>query len=146
MPVMWMGNVNMYILLCFPSYVSPFKGHWFPVPIDNETFFGPSVPSRVQLKCDGTRWRTGGKWRGNWQMEWVASTLLTTSELGVSSITTADAHTSAVSSRLNWHPCRFKWTHLFRQKMKSGFCACTITFQMQSSTFKDYWLPFTKEK
>ena len=29
------------------------------------------------------------KWRGNWQMEWVASTLHTTSEHGVSSITTA---------------------------------------------------------
>ena len=45
-----------------------------------------------------------GKWRGNWRMEWVASTLHTTSELGVSSITTADAHTSAASSRLNWCP------------------------------------------
>ena len=45
-----------------------------------------------------------GKWRGNWRMEWVASTLHTTSEHGVSSITTADAHTSAASSRLNWSP------------------------------------------
>jgi len=31
-------------------------------------------------------------------VEWVASTLHTTSERGVSSITTADAHTSAASS------------------------------------------------
>jgi len=37
-------------------------------------------------------------------MQWVASTLHTTSEYGVSSITTADAHTSAASSRLNWRP------------------------------------------
>jgi len=37
-------------------------------------------------------------------MEWVASTLHTTSEHGVSSITTAGAHTSAASSRLNWRP------------------------------------------
>jgi len=43
-----------------------------------------------------------GKWRGNWRMQWVASTLHTTPEHGVSSITTADAHTSAASSRLNW--------------------------------------------
>ena len=57
-----------------------------------------------------------GKWRGNWRMEWVASTLHTTSELDVSSITTADAHTSAASSRLNWRPCRFKWTRPFRRK------------------------------
>jgi len=45
-----------------------------------------------------------GKWRGNWRMKWVASTIHTTSEHGVSSITTADAHTSAASSRLNWRP------------------------------------------
>ena len=46
-----------------------------------------------------------GKWRGNWRMQWVASTLHTTSEHVVSSITIADAHTSAASSRLNWrHP------------------------------------------
>jgi len=71
-----------------------------------------------------------GKWRGNWRMEWVAGTLHTTSEHGVSSITTADAHTSAASSRLNWRPRRFKWTRPFRRKTKSGFCACVIAFQL----------------
>jgi len=45
-----------------------------------------------------------GKWRGKWRMEWVASTLHTTSKHEVSRITTADAHTSAASSRLNWRP------------------------------------------
>ena len=30
---------------------------------------------RVQLKRDGTRSRTGGEVKGNWRMEWVASTL-----------------------------------------------------------------------
>jgi len=45
-----------------------------------------------------------GKWRGNWRMEWVASTLHTTSQNGVSGITTSDAHTSADSSQLNWRP------------------------------------------
>ena len=45
-----------------------------------------------------------GKWRGNWRMVWVASTLHTTSEHVVSSITTADAHNSAGSSRPNWRP------------------------------------------
>jgi hypothetical protein len=81
-----------------------------------------------------------GKWRGNWQMEWVVSTLYTTSERGVSSITTADAHTSAASSRLNWGPCRFKWTRPFRRSTKSVFCACAITFQTQSTS----WSVFTK--
>jgi len=74
-----------------------------------------------------------GKWRGNWRMEWVASTLHTISEHGVSSITTADAHTSAASSRLTWRPRRFKWTRPFRRKKKSGFCACGITFQLAST-------------
>ena len=45
-----------------------------------------------------------GKWRGNWRMEWLCSTLHTTSEHGVSSITTADALISAAGSRLNWRP------------------------------------------
>jgi len=75
-----------------------------------------------------------GKWRGNWRMEWVASTLHTTSEHGASSITTADEHTSAASSRLNWRPRRFKWTRPFRRKTKSGFCACAITFQPAPTT------------
>jgi len=77
-----------------------------------------------------------GKWRGNWRMEWLTSNLHTTSEHGVSSIptiSTADAHTSAASSRRNWRPCRFKWTRPFCRKTKSGFCACAITFQTQSS-------------
>jgi hypothetical protein len=74
-----------------------------------------------------------GEWRGNWWMEWVVSTLHTTSEYGLSSITTADAHTSATSSRLNWRPRRFKWTRPFRWKTKSGFCVCAITFQTQST-------------
>jgi len=75
-----------------------------------------------------------GKWGGNWRMEWVASTLHTTSEHGVSSITTADTHTSAANSRLNWRPRRFKWTRPFCRKTKSSFCACAITFQTQSTT------------
>jgi hypothetical protein len=74
-----------------------------------------------------------GKWRGNWRMEWVASTLHTSSEHGASSITTADAHTSAASSRLNWRPRRFKWGRPFRRKTKSGFCGCVITFETQST-------------
>jgi len=74
-----------------------------------------------------------GKWRGNWRMQWVAITLHTTSEHGVSSITTADAHTSAASSRLNWRLRRFKWTRPFRWKTKCGFCACAIIFQTQST-------------
>ena len=81
-----------------------------------------------------------GKWRGNWRMEWVASTLHTISERRVSSITTGDAHTSVASSRLNWRPHQFKWTRPFHRKTKSGFCACAITFQTQSATSSNiFW-------
>jgi len=48
-------------------------------------------------------------------MEWVASNLHTASEHGVSISTTADAYTSAASSRLNWRPHLFKWTRPFRR-------------------------------
>jgi hypothetical protein len=64
-------------------------------------------------------------------MEWVASTLHTTSEHGVSSITTADPHTSAASSRLNWTPSppanlnglvRFaEWRNLVSEPVPSRF-------------------------
>jgi len=66
-------------------------------------------------------------------MEWVASTLHNTSEHGVSSITTADVHTSAASSQLNLCPRQFKWARPFRRKTSSGFCACVIIFQMKST-------------
>ena len=105
-----------------------------------------------------------GKWRGNWRMEWVASPRHTTSEHGLSNITIAYARTSAACSWLNWRPCRFnplnaelnpicqllallggativvvsrlrvKWSLPFLRKMKSGFCACAITFQTNSTT------------
>jgi len=83
----------------------------------------------VMAHCDTRE----GKWRGNWRMQCLAITLHTTSEHGVCSITTADAHTSAVSSRLNRSPRRFKWTRPFRRKTKSDFCACAITFQLASN-------------
>ena len=81
-------------------------GHWW-----NDTDKGwPKYSKTKQLSVESS-WNVmahgdarEGKLRGNWRMEWVASTLHTTSEHGVSSIITADAHTSAASSRLNWRP------------------------------------------
>ena len=74
-----------------------------------------------------------GNWSGNWRMEWVASTLHTNSEHGLSSVTNADAHTSAARCRINWWIRQFKWTRLFRRKAKSVFSRCAITFQTQST-------------
>ena len=76
-----------------------------------------------------------GKWRGNWRMDWVASTLHTTSEHGVSSITTADAHTSAASSRLNWRPpADLNGLVRFAERRNLVSAACAITFQLTSTT------------
>jgi len=106
---------------------------------------------RGMCNCRNSSWNViakddarEGKWRGNWRMECVASTLHTTSEHGLSSITTADAHTSAASSWLNWRPRRFKWIRPFRRKTKSGFCACAITFQLASTVVALWkrWLLF----
>jgi len=58
-------------------------------------------PATVQVKCDGTRRRTGGEVKGKLANGVGSQYSHTTSEHGVSSITTADAHTSAASSRLN---------------------------------------------
>jgi len=95
------------------------------------------VDSSWNVMAHGDAWE--GKWRGNWWMEWVASTPYTTSEHGVSSIATADAHTSAASSRLNWRPHRFKWTRPFRPKTKSSFYTCAITFQMARTAWPRTW-------
>jgi len=66
-----------------------------------------------------------GNWRGNWRMQWVASTLHTTSEHGVSSITTADAHTSAASSRLNWRPAAYL-NGLFRSSVRRNVVSARV--------------------
>ena len=114
------------LIHCEPKYARKFKDFYFVFDV----YPTLHIYIAVQLKCGDTR---EGKWRGNWRMEWVASTLHTTSEHGVSSITTADAHTSAASSRLNWRPHRFKWTSPFRRKTKYGFCACAFKFPTQST-------------
>jgi hypothetical protein len=79
-------------------------------------FMLQGICSRVRLKPDGTRWRTGGEVKGKLVNGVGSQYSHTTSERGVSSITNADAHTSAASSRLNRRPCRFKWTRPFRRK------------------------------
>jgi hypothetical protein len=102
---------------------------WTP-PAGKNTDITVDSNWNVMANCDARV----GKWRGNWRMEWVASTLHTTSEHGVSSITTADAHTSAASSRLNWRPpADLNGLVHFARKTKSGFCARAITFQLAST-------------
>jgi len=56
---------------------------------------------RVETESDSTRRSTGGEVKGKEANGVGSQHLCTVSEHGLSSITTADAHTSAASSRLN---------------------------------------------
>jgi hypothetical protein len=94
----------------------------------------------LRSECGGTLWRKGGEVKGKLANGVGSQYSHKTSERGVSSITNADAHTSAASSRLNWLPRRFKWTRPFRRKTKCGFCACAIRFQTSSTACLKYLL------
>ena len=98
--------------------------HTFGAAVQNLVSIATWDLCRVRLEPDGTRWRTGGEVKGKLANGVGSQYSHTTSKHGVSSITNADAHTSAASSRLNWCPRRFKWTRPFQRKMKAGFCAC----------------------
>jgi len=94
---------------------------------------------RALSEPGGTRWRTVGEVKGKLANGVCSQYSHPTSERCLSSITQADAHTSAASSRLNWHLHRFKWTRPFRRETKSGFCACAITFRTSYNTWSCGW-------
>jgi hypothetical protein len=141
-PSMLYFNLHELFLKLLPFFfwhdrqvdVSAYKSLlWAVVRRSSQWNHGWKERVRVQLKCDGTRWHTGGEVKG--KLANGVGSQYSSHYLGtcVSSITTAHAHTSAASSRLNWRPRRFKWTRSFRWKTKSGFCACAITFQTHST-------------
>jgi hypothetical protein len=71
-------------------------------------------------------------------MKWVTSKRHMTAEHRLArAVQTlqADVHSSPASSRLK----RFKLTHPFCRKTKSGFCACAITFS--NAVYIDRFLP-----
>jgi hypothetical protein len=131
-------------LKCFTCVTSPLSAQCTTIFPQLQSDFGSlciqnlavmmcSFYGRSRLKPDGTRWRTGGEVKGKLANGVCSQSSHTTSEHGVSSITNANAHTSAASSRMNWRPRRFKWTRPFLRKTKSCFCACAIRFQMSST-------------
>ena len=88
----------------------------------------------VQLNCDGTRWRTGGEVKG--KLANGVGSQYSSHYLGTWCIQHYYrwcAHLGCQQST-ELTPCRFKWTRPFRWKTKSGFCACAITFQTQSTS------------
>ena len=66
---------------------------------------GENATCRVQLKCDGTRWRTGVGSEGE-TGEWSGYPVLFTvpRNMVYPALLHGDAHNSAASSRLNWRP------------------------------------------
>jgi len=76
------------------------------------------------------------KWRGKRRMEWVAkesSVWLGTVHPVLLQKFSPDPHSKKASTRLNWHPRRYKWTLPFRWKTESGFWACANTFRFHSN-------------
>ena len=65
-----------------------------------------------------------GKWRGNWRIDWVASTLTPPPNVVYAALLKL-MRTNRLPV-VDWTdvPCRFKWTRPFRGKTKSDFCAC----------------------
>jgi hypothetical protein len=96
--------------------------------------FSTKDEGRVQLKCDGTQWRTRGEVKGK-LVEWVARPFTLPRNMVYPALLPL-MHTPQLPVVI-WTdaPSRFKWTRPFRRKTKSGFCTCAITFQMQSTTF-----------
>jgi hypothetical protein len=111
---------------------------------------------RVQLKCDGTWWRTGGEVKG--KLANGMGSQYPSHYLGTwSSITTADVHTSAASSRLNWRPppvlngiARFAErrnlvsarvpSHFKRSLLLIGFSTTSVVARKLNVTSYVYWL------
>ena len=123
----WLWNIRLFSKLYLKSSFCKLARWWSEGPKHVAINILPYIDSSWNVMAHGNAQE--GKWRGNWRMEWVASTLHTTWEHGVSSIN----YTSAASGRPNWRPRRFKWTRPFRRKTKSGFCACANTFQLAST-------------
>ena len=92
--------------------------------------------SRVETESGGTRRRTGGEVRGK-EANGVGSqavfSLTRNSPASLLQSFSADPHSKKASTRLNWHPRRYKWTRPFRWKTECGFCACAITFRFHST-------------
>jgi hypothetical protein len=103
-----------YIL--FPSLInSAFVGEWTVITFHSYVNHRLDCLWNVMAHGDARE----EKWRGNKRMERVTSKRHMTAEQRLArAVQTlqADVHSSPASSRLNWRPCRFKWTRLFRRK------------------------------
>ena len=112
---------------------------WSFIVIYNKNIHWLCADGRARSEPGGTWWRTGGEVKGKLANGVGSQYSHATSQRGVSSITTADAHISAASSRLKWRPHRFKWTRPFRGKTKSGFLG--VCHQVPHEFYNKHGLP-----
>ena len=73
-----------------------------------------------------------GKWRGNWRMAWVASTITRPRNVVYQALLPLKRTPPLPAVDWTDSPHRFKWTRPFRRKTKCGFCACAIRFRTSS--------------
>jgi len=94
--------------------------------------------SRLQLKCDGRRWRTGGEVKG--KMANGVGSQYSTHYFGTWCIQHYYRWCAHLGCQQSTEHARadLKWTRPFRLKTKSGLCACAITFQTQSTVCRSY--------
>ena len=121
-----------HFLLIDPPFPS---NRSFSVRIGLSSFwnFLECVWRRVQLKCDGIRWRKEGevKWK---LVNGVGSQVpFSLPRNMVYPALLPLMRTPRLPAVDNWRPYRFKWTRPLRRKTKSGFCACAITFQTHAT-------------
>jgi hypothetical protein len=74
---------------------------------------------------------------GNWRMEWVASTLHTTSEHVYPALLPLMRTPRLPAVDWTDAPLLYKRTRPFRRRKKSVFCVCAITLHTQSTTTLD---------
>jgi len=97
--------------------------------------------ARLQLKCDGTRWRMEGEVKG--KLENGVGNQYPSHYLGtwcMQHYYRWCAHLELPVVDWNDAPRWFTWTRPFRWKTKSGFYACAITFQLASTTYASSFL------
>ena len=127
------------------KWIRPFRPKTKSVfPVCANTFqLASGTSSRLQLKFDGSRWRTG------WEVKGKLANAMGSQYSSHYHRTWSIQHYYRWCAHLGCQqsteltppsPGRFKWTRPFRRETKSDFCVCAITFQAQSNslpTFRD---------
>ena len=98
----------------------------------NTTLFSSVNESSWNLMAHGDA--REGKWRGNWRIEWVASTHTLPRHMVYPALLPLMRTLRLPAVDWTNAPRQFKWTRPSRRKTKCDFCACAIRFRTSSVT------------